>query len=869
MVTKNTKSSINRYLNLHRFNLSTGLSVMRSQWRSILISTLIVSASLLGLRIFGAVESLELLVFDYLTRIQPEQSTEPDVLVLEITEADIQKYGWPLSDQVLALVINQLQQSNPQVIGLDLYRNIPHPPGTQDLQVQFESNNLIAIKLIGGNLDKGDIPAPSSVPNERVGFNDLVVDEDGIIRRSLLFVKTTDQEFAAFALLVVLKYLGIDNVNIQADGSLAFDSTAFSPLPPTIGGYQKLDHRGYQMLLRYQSIDNVANKISITQLLNETVDPSWITGKIVLIGTTAPSIKDLFFTPYSVSQNSEFLMPGVWIHAQIINQILNVVSGETRLYWFLPQWAENIWLMLWITVGSLIVWWIRSPVILTGSVGLMIFSIVGTSWFAFMQIGWIPVAEPLLGLGAAVGLTLMQRLHYSTSRDQLTGLLNQDTFLKALKAFTTQNALDTNWSELTAADDDYGFISDQNPSSPLLSAVLFLDLDRFKIINESLGHHMGNHVLLDVVGRIQGNLPASALLARVGGDEFAVFLRHMHQERIFDVVDTIQGVLAKPFVIDIHSALLSISTGIVFIQPGHCYSAEHLLRDAHTAMYRAKGLGRSGYQVFAKGMLLEVVSQLELETDLQRGIDAKEFCLYYQPIICLQTGRIRGFEALVRWQHPTKGFVPPNAFIPVAEETGLIIPLGLWIFQQACCQLKEWEPELPEGASLMMSINLSGRQFEQPELVEALQKILQQVNIQHQAFGIKLEITESMLMSDVDVAIDMMLRLKNLNLKLGIDDFGTGYSSLSYLHRFPVDTLKVDQSFVRKMEASSENYDIVDTIITLAHKLSMDVIAEGIETEEQKQIIQRLGGEYGQGYLFSKPLPSDAATNLLRKNPKW
>ncbi|PSB14150.1 diguanylate cyclase, partial [filamentous cyanobacterium Phorm 46] len=295
---------------------------------------------------------------------------------------------------------------------------------------------------------------------------------------------------------------------------------------------------------------------------------------------------------------------------------------------------------------------------------------------------------------------------------------------------------------------------------------------------------------------------------------------------------------------------------------------EHLLRDAHTAMYRAKALGTGRYQVFNASMHDLALERLQLETDLRMAVKRREFLLHYQPFVSLTSGKIIGFEALVRWQHPQRGLISPVKFIPVAEETGAIVPLGEWVLEEACRQLRLWEGMFDFDRPLIMSVNLSGKQFAQPDLVDRIQAILGATGLN--AESLKLEITESVVMDDVESAIAVLKQMKALNVKLGIDDFGTGYSSLSYLSRFPTDTLKVDKSFVGLMElGEGENVAIVRTIVALAHALGMDVIAEGVETAAQLARLRAIGCEYGQGYFFAKPLPSDEATALMASEPQW
>jgi EAL domain-containing protein (putative c-di-GMP-specific phosphodiesterase class I) len=307
----------------------------------------------------------------------------------------------------------------------------------------------------------------------------------------------------------------------------------------------------------------------------------------------------------------------------------------------------------------------------------------------------------------------------------------------------------------------------------------------------------------------------------------------------------------------------TVSIGIAISEPEEAIQADDLIRNAHTAMNRAKALGKDRHEIFSAGMRTQVINRLQLESDLRQAIKKQEFVLYYQPILDLKTETIIGFEALVRWQSPERGFVSPGEFIPLAEETGLIIPLGEWILKQACQQMHQWHQQFSREIPLIISVNLSIRQFSQPNLVEMVAQTIRETNLVPNS--LKLEITESMVMDNVESAIEILESLKALNLRLSMDDFGTGYSSLSYLHRFPMDTIKVDQSFVRRIKDNGDDSEIARTVVMLGHNLGMDIIAEGIETVNQKQILQSLDCEYGQGYLFSKPVPVELVPDLLRK----
>jgi diguanylate cyclase (GGDEF)-like protein len=396
-----------------------------------------------------------------------------------------------------------------------------------------------------------------------------------------------------------------------------------------------------------------------------------------------------------------------------------------------------------------------------------------------------------------------------------------------------------------------------------LFALLFLDLDRFKNINDSLGHVAGDQLLVSIARRLEECLRPSDTVARLGGDEFAILLDGLEDYNdAIQVAERAQKQLMRPLNLSGHEVYTSASIGITLSTIGYEHP-ESILRDADTAMYHAKEKGKARYEIFDAVMHARAVTRLQLENDLRRAVERQEFLVYYQPIISLETNRLAGFEALVRWQHPTQGFVSPADFISIAEETGLIIELGRWVLEESCRQMRQWQLDIPNQMPLTVSVNLSGKQFTQIDLIEQVKGILHETNLEPRF--LKLEITESVVMENAEIAKSMLTQLRALGVKLSIDVFGTGYSSLSYLHRFPINTLKIDRSFISSMSAGGENMEIVRTIMTLASNLGMDVVAEGVETEKQLAQLKDIKCEYGQGYLFSKPMHADAATELLRK----
>ena len=385
-----------------------------------------------------------------------------------------------------------------------------------------------------------------------------------------------------------------------------------------------------------------------------------------------------------------------------------------------------------------------------------------------------------------------------------------------------------------------------------LFGVLFLDLDRFKNINDSLGHPCGDELLKLVARRLEACIRQTDMVARFGGDEFAILLDAIQDASdAVRVAEKVQQALSAPFKLASHEAITTASIGVALSNSGYT-EAEDIIRDADTAMYRAKDRGKARCEIFDTAMHTRAVTLLRLESDLRRALEKDELCVYYQPIVSLASGELHGFEALVRWQHPERGIVSPDDFIPLAEETGLILPIGLRVLRDACKQLRKWQQHSLSNRDLIMSVNLSGKQLMQPDLIERIEEVLRESQIN--PWHLKLEITETVVMENPQLAAITLAKLRSLGVRLSIDDFGTGYSSLSYLNRFPVDTLKIDRSFVTSMNAADENLQIVKTIITLAGNLGMQVVAEGVESEEQLDQLRSLKCQYGQGFLFSKPL---------------
>jgi diguanylate cyclase (GGDEF)-like protein/PAS domain S-box-containing protein len=449
------------------------------------------------------------------------------------------------------------------------------------------------------------------------------------------------------------------------------------------------------------------------------------------------------------------------------------------------------------------------------------------------QAVWTADGRPSRMAGSLTDISVRKRaeeqLLHDAYHDALTGLPNRTLFLDRLEHAAARRR------------DKNGF------------AVLFLDLDRFKVINDSLGHGIGDQLLVGVARKLQAALRAGDTVARLGGDEFTILLEEVQDPGVaMRTADRILRELAVPMDLSGHQAATTASIGIALSTAGFHHAAD-LLRDADTAMYRAKALGKGRYELFDPAMHHRMVALLRLEEDLRAALERRELKVHYQPIVGIASGQIVRFEALMRWEHPLRGHIPPSEFIPLAEETGLIVPLGQWLLREAARQLQEWQERHPRQPPLAMSVNLSARELAEPALADSVAETIRQTGLDPSS--LTLEITESRLESGEPAVADLN-RLKALGVELAVDDFGTGYSALSRLTRLPVDALKIDRSFITGL-GEPQNREIVRMIVALTDVLGIDAVAEGVETAEQLESLRVLGCEYGQGYLFHRPASAE------------
>jgi len=450
--------------------------------------------------------------------------------------------------------------------------------------------------------------------------------------------------------------------------------------------------------------------------------------------------------------------------------------------------------------------------------------------------------EPLYVQGILTDVTekkeAAERLEHQALHDHLTGLPNRRLFVDRLEQALRRTR--------------------RRKGGKV--AVMFMDLDGFKVVNDSLGHDTGDRLLVEVAERLGGCLRPEDTLARFGGDEFVVLIEGAGaSDAAVRVAERIVEELREPFTLDARELYVAASIG-VGLGDDSTKSPEKLLREADTAMYRSKEVGGT-YEVFDVAMHGRAVDRLELENDLRRAIEEDEFVVHYQPIVSLQTGQLWGVEALVRWEHPERGLLNPDEFVPVAEESGLVVPMGELVLEEACRRAAQWQKKFPRTPPLAVSVNLSGRQLRRPDLHEVIGRALEETGLSASSLG--LDITETVYIGTLDANTAALDRLRALGIRISLDDFGSGYSSLSYLKRLPADILKVDKSFTRGLGLEAEDTAIVQTIVDLAHILGMEVVAEGVEIEEQETLLKEMGCDFGQGFLFSKPLPPEEVPDFL------
>ncbi|NUN63587.1 EAL domain-containing protein [Pseudanabaena biceps] len=819
-----------------------------------------------GLRWLGLFQPSEWAAYDLFIQLRPEEPVDERIIIVGVKESDIRYLEqWPTSDRTLAKVLRKIRAMKPKVIGLDLYRDIPVGEGYPELEQVFKTTpNLIGIeKSVGDRFNNTIAPPPILKALGQVAANDVIVDPDGRLRRALLYpMPEGNENLPSLGLALALAYLNDKGIKPQSSeaGYLQLGKAVFKPFEGTDGGYINADAGGVQLLMNYHGSSQKFRHVSLEDILENRLAPDLMRDRIVLIGAQASSLNDVFFTPYS----SNFIVSptkisGVEFQANIVKLVIGAALDNRPIFQVWSDLWEELWIAGWAIAGAAIIWNFKTRRLTFMALAILggALFLVGSSYFLFIQGWWIPVAPcvfvyvgSMLVMQSYIYVSRLRELNsalsdsikllaHDASHDALTGLPNRNLFMDRV-----EHAI------------EYG---KRHPE--YLFAIFFIDLDRFKMVNDSLGHSVGDLFLQAIAKVLQSCLRSIDTVARLGGDEFTILVDDIQDpSEALVVADRILHKFLCPIIIKGQSIFPSASIGIV-INTSNYHNCVELLRDADIAMYRAKALGKGRYTLFDQEMYEQTLRLTQLESELHYALEHSEFELYYQPIVALDNYKLSGFEALIRWRNPKRGFISPIEFIPLAEDTGLIVAVGDWVLREACQQLQIWLKKFPEATNLKMSINFASHQIREPDLLEKLDAILAETGID--GSSIRLEITESMLMDQGEHTINKMSQLRARRIQLSIDDFGQGYSSLSYLHRFPINILKIDRAFVVQMTEGGENIEIVRTITMLAHALNMSVVAEGVETRQQVEILRQLGCEFGQGYLFSRPLPANDAEQAI------
>lgn len=789
------------------------------------LSGILATFAVMGGQWLGAIEPLEGLAYVTLFRLRGVEVWDERVVVVGIDEASmdlLNDANW--SRQPYVELLDRLAAAEARLVGFDILFE-RETPEDQALAEAMRQGVPVVIGAAWDN--RGRFVEPPPVLQEgaiALGHIAKFIEYQGITRQGSLISQNIPSLSYALALQLP-----------------DWAATVADPQEPVW-----INWAGREM-----------TTYSLAAVLAGEVDPAALAGKIVIVGTTAAGL-DSVRTPYHFNQPTH----GVYLHGAMVS---NLLQGN-----YLTAWMTNPWGWQWVLYGGMGLLLSRAiatrPIRWQLTGGIAVMAVVVIIALAALHRGiLLPVVPALLIVLITTALSIFYResrlTHYLTEQsrhDSVTGLPNRASFLQSLTPIL-------------------------NPGPPAPFALFFFDLDRFNTINTHQGHQVGDALLVAITQRLSelmATIPKASHLARVGADEFALLIACGDRATALHYAHQFDQTLRQAYFLsnNTHAVYCDINIGIALSWESPP-EGETLLHHGETAMYQARIQGKRHYGVFNLQLHQGAIALWQLELDLRHCLEQTNqiagdqdllyqgFYLNYQPIINLNSGHIIGFEALVRWQHPTRGRLSPLEFIPLAEETGLISLLGRWVLYKACYQLRAWQMLFPDYVHLIMTVNLSPIQLLRPEVVAQVQSILTATGLS--PHSLKLEITESSLMTNGNEAIALLDQLANLGVKLSLDDFGTGYSSLGRLSNLPLDTLKIDRSFVHNLNLEPENSKIIQTMIELGHQLNLAVVAEGIETPDQLKMLRDLGCDYGQGYLFAKPLESAGIESLLAADPTW
>lgn len=803
-------------------------------------------------------QAWELSAYDRVLRSRPALPADPRILIVGVTEQDIQDLQWPLPDAAIAQAIEALLAQGASVVGVDLYRDHPVPPGSAALQLVFQDPRVIAIQEISSRGGQG-IPAPPGIPAERVGMSDLVTDPDGVLRRALLYLLTADGQLAeTLPLRLARYYLRPDRIEVQATAddpnAFTFGAARFAPLPPRGGGYADIDSGGFQVMLNYRPGNRPADQVSLGQLLAGQVPAEQLRGKAVLLGTVARSLRDFHLTPYSDRKQEVQFFAGVDVHAHLLSFLLSAATHDAKPPAFgypgvirtAPAAVDVGWLLGWMLVAALLAWRIRQPWwSLLALVGGPALPIATASGLLYLDC-WLPQASAALGYFLVYLAFIGLRLSYAYWTDSVTGLPNRNALhlhlAPARRVTGSERALLV--VHVGRYDAVRGLYTEQTAADLMSEMAALLRRQQWRAAD----------------GR-----PIDGRVFRVGAADFAVLLDGNAGAPTSNAFETLCRELEQPLSVSGHALYAGACSGLSQETAG---DIRPLLDEAYAAMHEARVLGHSGVQLYSEQARRQRLTRLRLEQalrhalrDVEQGNGGRRFPVYYQPLVTLATGRVAGFEALIRWIGDDDRLISPAEFIPVAEQSDVIIGLGDWVLRQACDQLIAWQ-QTPGNADLFISVNVASRQLADGDrLVAKVRRLLDDTGLNPAT--LKLEITESAGLGDMQRARATLDKLHGLGVRLSADDFGTGYSSLSYLTELPFDTLKIDQCFVRPLDSSKVNREVIQAALSLAQRLGIETVAEGIEREEHAATLRQWQADLGQGYLFGRPMPADQAQAML------
>ena len=819
------------------------------RWRSRLVflvcralPTIFATIIIIPMVYLGFLQTIEFWAYNSFTNWRGDRPWDDRVIVITIDDQSLSKIGrFPWSRDLYVQLIQKLEKTEASVIGFDILWSEASPADKQ-LAAAISRYQKVVLAMAWDKSGQPLLPI-AIINNAGVALGHILKREDAdrVVRQVDLQI----QNIPTFAVSILQ----------------AYDlTTASNTLLPELN---------QTLTVNWTKRAKDIPQISFSDVIEGKISASIFRNKIILVGVTASGIDDLV-TPLDRNPPAS----GVYLHAMVLQNLLQKNS-------FTVIKPIDIWSFA--LLGSLFIGLILPRQNLwTGSISAFFLSGLWLviAFVAFKSNYLIEIAVPVLMFlltGFAIALQerwQMQRsmkiantqLKYDSTHDQLTGLYNR-------------TLIESRLQNLLHLQDD---VSSHSGNRQSLLAIFWINLDRFKTINDTFGHPVGNLLLVAFSQSLSNSIPPNASVARFGGAEFVVLLENLvDQQEAIAIADRIQTTLQDPFIINDHEIAIEANIGIKFHQINgndnldspEMISPEILLRDADTAMFYAKKLGNSCNKIFDISMREFVLKRLQLEKDLRKAValcqdlsnqDDQEFLIYYQPILSLCDMEIVGLEALIRWKHPERGLISPIQFIPLAEETGLIIPIGDWIMRNACLQVKSWQQRFPKAKDITVSVNLSPKQLAQDDVLEKCLSILEQTQLSSE--HLKIELTESSIMENPAFAISVLNQMRQAGIKIYIDDFGTGYSSLAYLHEFPFDGLKIDRSFVSNIHKNLNGMEILQAIIALAHSVKAHIVAEGIENLAQLNYLQDLLREEGdgQGFFLFRPLDVDAIEAIFQ-----